>query len=412
MIYIIAIILYTLIFLMKNKINFIVYQLLDAFVYLITLSYIQTLDVTIVLYLIFAALPFVNEIRFNSLYKILSFLYFASFLIISILLNGVSSAISIFVIRLIGILYFVYIFNNVDIKSLTKKQIKFLNIVFLVFETIIGLIGYKLSPISTRLMLNYQCTVGCLSVSGILILYTYVVLNKKVDLFSFVVLILYCIWPILSGTRGYIIVVLGFSAIILLLYANKYIKFFSICLILMVILSNFDFFWQFFYSITGIDKSIGFRPAENKLIYMLFSQNSIINKLFGYGYGKILGSINNSRGIIYYVTYDDYTLMMFPLKTGFHNFYGTILYSSGIFGLTFVLSLFVYIIKKIKEFMYKKMEFIILILYIFLYMFILWYRWTATSGILEFASLAFCISNIKNCNVCNFKEGENDNEKI
>ncbi len=128
---------------------------------------------------------------------------------------------------------------------------------------------------------------------------------------------------------------------------------------------------------------------------MLFNQNSIFYKLFGYGYGRKIGNIDNIDWIIRTVSYNDFVLSAFPSKDGFHNFYGTILYSSGIIGLFFVGSLFFYIFLKIKNNISSRKEIAMLSIYVGIYMFILWFRWTATSGILEFATIAFCISFIK-----------------
>ncbi len=395
MIYAIGIILYILIFVFRNKMNFIIYQILISFVYLITLSFIQTLDVTLALYLLFSILPFINSFKLPSTFSLITLLFLVFSLLTSVLFNGFTSAISIFIIRLIGILFFVYIFSNVEINVLDLKQIKITSLCVLILETIIGIIGYIMSPNLDRLMLNYQCTVGCLSISGILLVFLHVYLKKRFDIFSILIAIAFCVWAILSGTRGYIVITLGFSAFLFLFYGNKFIKILLFPTLLILIALNFTAVWDVFSNLTRINESTGIRHAENELLYMLFNQNSIFYKLVGYGYGRKIGTIDNIDWIIRTVSYNDFVLSAFPSKDGFHNFYGTILYSSGIIGLFFVGSLFFYIFLKIKNNISSRKEIAMLSIYVGIYMFILWFRWTATSGILEFATIAFCISFIK-----------------
>ena len=77
----------------------------------------------------------------------------------------------------------------------------------------------------------------------------------------------------------------------------------------------------------------------------------------------------------------------------FHNLYLTILYSAGVVGLLLVLVLYYRIMKKsLTSCTDNKMK-IVIAVFLLSYAVLLWYRWSATSGILEFAVLAYILND-------------------
>lgn len=180
----ISVLLYCILFAMNKKIGFIYYQLFVASVYLFSLSYIQTLDLTLVIYVIFAILPYVRNFKVSSFMQIFFLLYFILNLIISISFNGIKSAISVFIIRLAGLVLFYFLFDNIPLDSsiIKDKSVNLKCIIsILICELIILFIGMSLST-DGRLMLNFQCTVGCIATSVIFFFLIVCLLLKNIRL--------------------------------------------------------------------------------------------------------------------------------------------------------------------------------------------------------------------------------------
>ncbi len=92
------------------------------------------------------------------------------------------------------------------------------------------------------------------------------------------------------------------------------------------------------------------------------------------------------------------SVWVLPRVEGFHNFWATILYSSGIVGLALVVIVYLSIISRaLKATSDPKLR-IILLSFLLSYAVLLWYRWTATSGILEFAVFSYILCDIQKQN--------------
>ena len=202
----------------------------------------------------------------------------------------------------------------------------------------------------------------------------------------------------MSGTRGYLVICLALSAYYFLKYGNKTLKFLLVGVGIIVFALQYESIIGNFLDVTRLGSSTGRRTSENLFVWYYMSSNSFINFLFGFGFGKNVGTLSNIDGLLSMVSDSEYTYYILHKVNGFHNFFATIYYSSGFVGVCLIYCIFFKILydlcKKIKD---KKMI-VISCFYILLYIFMLWYRWSATSGILEFSCLAFLISNNKKSN--------------
>ena len=182
-VYITSVILYICCLFFRKKTSFLVYQSLTAIIYLYSVSFIQTLDVTIVLYILFSVIPYIRYFKPSNGIYLIFLIYFGSLMLLSVLLNGISSAVSVFVIRLIGIVSFIYIFKNIKELELhrinNERNLAKVLFILCLGEAFIGALAFVISGGSTRLMLNYQCTVGNLSIAGILITGCYLNVCKQ-----------------------------------------------------------------------------------------------------------------------------------------------------------------------------------------------------------------------------------------
>ena len=372
-----------------KKLDFLMYQLLCAFNYLISVSVIQTLDMTFPIYLLFSILPYITKIKFDDLFSLIFLLYYITVYIISTLMNGLWRPTSIFLIRLSGILFFYYIFINTEYK---KEYRKFVFVLSLICEFVLTIIAIHLSE-DGRLMLNYQCTVGCIATSFVLFLSYDLYKNRSVT--SLIIMILHTFIACLSGTRGYILICLGISIASIVLFATpkqKSILFFTS---LVVIAFNFNELVNLFNNTLRFGQSTGIRNAENSFVIKFMSKRPIFNILFGNGFGSQTKKFGVSNEIISEVSESIYQFNNLHIKDGFHNFWLTMLYSAGFIGLILIIIMYFNIIKKVTLYNVEPKMKLLLVLYLVLYAILLWYRWSATSGIFEFGVLAFILKQIE-----------------
>ena len=373
----------------NKRLGFLLYELLCAFNYLVVLSIIQVLDITFPIYLVFSLIPYISQFKLNNSFSAFLLIYYSTILIISILFNGIWRPTSIFLIRLSGILFFCYIFVNNKYSIIYKKTVLYLSIIF---ELALAFIATQLST-DGRLMLNYQCTVGCIATSFVLLL-SYDLYQRK-SLISLIIMILHTFIACLSGTRGYILICLGMTLASIILFATPKQRIIIFLTSLAAICINLKKIIDVFYNTLRFGQSTGIRHAENTFVIRFMLERPILNILFGNGFGSQVKNFEVSDKIILDVSESTYQLYALLIRDGFHNFWLTILYSAGIIGLVLIILLYFNIIKKVRLCnVGAKMKFL-LILYLILYAVLLWYRWSATSGVLEFAVLAFILKQIE-----------------
>ena len=377
------------------------YQILCTTIYLFMVSFIQTLDITLVLYLVFAILPFITHFKINGKIELIFLSYFLGLLLISIFKNGLSDSISVFVIRYIGIIFGIYFFMNKKNSEMDNSKLFKEILVAMGCETMIGILGILISG-GGRLMLNYQCTVGNISIASILLVAIYMKNTRKNIWLSICFLVYINFWTIFSGTRAYLIITVILSLILVFLYSNNVLRTLILCLLITTIIMflSSDTLMSLVLKTTRLDESTGRRSSEN-LFVLKYMSNFDIRTIFGYGFGTVVGNLPGASNVIAEVSNSEYTNYIINQVSGFHNFFFTVYYSSGLVGLALTVILFLKLIYVFLKSPISKSSKLYLIAYIFLYLLLLWYRWSCTSGILEFALLSY-VFNLSKKNELNY----------
>lgn len=97
----------------RKRLGFLGYQLAIAFVYLLALSFEQTLDYTMSVYFFFTVIPYINRFKAPGALGIIFALYLVFYSIVSAILNGPVQVVSMLVIHYLGPLLLVYVFCNI-----------------------------------------------------------------------------------------------------------------------------------------------------------------------------------------------------------------------------------------------------------------------------------------------------------
>lgn len=371
----------------KSKMGFVFYELLCATNYLVSLSFIQTLDITLPIYIVFALVPYLKSFKIKNFFAMSFLWYFATIMAISVLLNGIWSPLSTILIRLAGLLFFYYVYSNVEFESMHGFEIA----ASVVCEILLTVLGFILSP-NFRLMLNFQCTVGCISTSFVLLCaYDW---YKNKSMLSFVAMLIHTLIACISGTRGYILVCLAVTIVSIVLFSSFKQKLVAIPVVIVGIIIEHNSIFQVFESTLRFGESTGRRNSENMFVIKLMLQSPIYNVLFGNGFGTPTKQFQAAPSIISEVADSRYTYVVLHNIDSFHNFYFTILYSAGIVGLLFVIALYCYLFKSALTSCNNRKMKIVIACYLVSYAVLLWYRWSATSGILEFVLVAYILSDL------------------
>ena len=383
----ISIIVHMVLLFLYKKMGFVLYELLCATTYLVSLSFIQTLDITMPIYIAFALLPYIKCFQIKSFFSVSFLLYFSTVILISILLNGIAAPLSVFLIRLSGLLFFYYVFSNVDFDPMHGFGV----VASLICEILLLILGLILSP-NDRLMLNFQCTVGCIATSFVLLCaYDF---YKRRSMLSFAVMLTHTLIACISGTRGYILVCLVVSFVSIILFPSIKLKLVALPILLVGFIIEHNAVFKVFENALRFGESTGRRTAENRFVIKFMLQRPFYNMLFGNGFGSRTTKFSISQAIISEVSDSSWSYKILQRVDSFHNLYFTILYSAGIVGVVMVLVLYYSIIKtSLTGCTNSKMKTVI-VCFLLSYAVLLWYRWSATSGILEFAVLAYILNDI------------------
>lgn len=390
MILYIAVLCYLILLVFRKQLGIVCYTILASTVYLFSLSFIQTLDVTLPVYLFFILLPNLKYFKVKSQFQLLVLYYFFCIIVFSAIKNGIAASISIFIIRLIGIFLFCFIYDGIPtriIQNHFKTDADYLRVtrIIVLSELFVLLLAYFISggDSSTRFMLNYQCTIGCISTGCMLLLSFFLSTSvRKRPIWAAMVITL-CT-TIFSGTRGYIIVVGGIFAVSLLYFIADKKKIILALLGVGIALVLWQYIFELFYSQMRFGESTGRRASENLFLVESLSTSPWYNVILGHGFGCPLVNVPDAESIISAVSNSDYTYYILHHVNAFHNCWLTVCYSAGIIGFILILILYFSLFKKVR--IRCSNSKIRLCIYTFLvtYFVLLWYRWSATSGILEF----------------------------
>lgn len=384
---------------LREKLGFLGYQVAIASVYLVTLCFELTLDYTMSVYFVFAVAPYLKYFRLPTAWEFLLALYLGASALIGIMNNGFVAVISMLVIHYLGPLCLIYIYCNIpkcDLfpKSITSPltlhgYIEKMLIACMLAEAVIGIIAIAVSS-DGRLMLNYQCVSGCVACICIILLAFQ--LNDKYHVIFGYLCMAYCVgWAFLSGTRGYIVLAVSMALTVVATQNDNRNKVLIACTIGVVLclflLLNADFYSEII-SGSRMTESIGRRTYENRWFLNLFTSQGVAKDALGIGIGTKFSSQEGAVAAFYGTGVDDYAYRVIMGNTTLHNFWYTMTLGMGLAGTFLYVAVFVRFAHScLCAQIHSRNAAFLLVMFLAVYAFVLWYRWTATGGILESAVL-------------------------
>lgn len=383
----------------RKKLGFIGYQVAVAAAYLVALCFELTLDCTMSVYFAFAVIPYLKHIKLPTMWEFALAIYLTASALIGILANGLVAVASLLVIHFLGPLCLVYVFCNIPQGELFPRAemtlrelhcyVEKVLVACMVTEAVVGLIAIATSS-DGRLMLNYQCVSGCVACICIALL-AFQLRDGYHTVFCYICMA-YCVgWAFASGTRGYIVLAFVMAAAVIATQKDNRSKTLLICVLGLIVctfvLFNSDFFIDF---LTGsrMTESTGRRTYENKWFINLFASQGLAKDALGIGIGTTFSSQEGAAAAFFGVGANDYAYRVIMSNTTLHNFWFTMTLSIGALGTFLYTAVFVRFAQSVARIQAQSgTARSLLIVFMAAYAFVLWYRWTATGGILESAVL-------------------------
>lgn len=275
--------------------------------------------------------------------------------IVGFILQDIVLTMSTLITRFSYILVYVVVvsLNNVYKEwNVSTADYRFLVKLGLLTEIIIIALVWMRHGIGARVVTNNQ-PIG----AGIIIAYTMIIgwcyMTKRFSTMEmFVYNILSVIIVILSGTRGYMVIIVLPLAITFLMYLldvpeqGKHMKF---RIGVFCVIASFVVLWVFSSDIINIliemlrlDQGLGYRENENIFVKKIIAAAPMHNKLFGFGFGGNASHLDNFVDIVHEASWNrSFMIVRLLVRTIFHNYWYTVLFKQGFIGLIVMILFYV-----------------------------------------------------------------------
>lgn len=386
-------------FIFRKRLGFIGYQVAVAASYLVALCFELTLDYTMSVYFAFAVIPYLKHIKLPTMWEFALAIYLMGSALIGMLANGFVTVVSLLVIHYLGPLCLIYIFCHIPRDEMFPRismslqelhgYVEKVLITCMAIEAIVGFIAIATSP-DGRLMLNYQCVSGCVACVCVILL-SFQLRDKYHVTFDYICMAYCMAWAFISGTRGYIVLAFVMAAAVIATQKDNRSKALLVCVLgalaCILILTNSDFFIGLLNG-SRMTESTGRRSWENHWFINLFASQGLLKDAFGIGIGTQFSSQPGAVAAFSGVGADDYSYRIIMRDTTLHNFWFTMTLCTGVVGTFLYVAVFVRFAQSLMRMQEGSgTSRTLLVIFMATYAFVLWYRWTATGGILESAML-------------------------
>lgn len=392
-------------------------QLTFLYIYLTGLTITSHMTVLLPIYFLFSFFPFIKGISKISKTIFFLFFYVSIYLIIGLFVQDFFATATAFIAKLWQLLIFFfildssqYINNDISIKQL---------IIAILVESALGI---YLMLNSTNVDFNgmVRLVSGAQPITGniaivILPLFVYLFFkynqSRQKKMMLFFIYVLFFIWSILSGTRGYtLLYTLVLAGLLYDYFPKRYntqiivgrtsMIFFITLIVGVMGLIIFDpLILEKFARILRIESSVGIRTFENAAEIEFFINGPLYTELFGIGLGGIAGDYPEfSQAILRQGSLGMWNLEHYLMDAGalYHNLYANILLNLGIIGIIFAIIANVEIWNRISN-ICKNLKLLKRTFHFYQIGFIWmnYYRWSGDCGISEMIILAMVLKIIK-----------------
>ena len=386
-------------------------QLVFLYIFIVGVTFLGKLDVLLPIYFFVSTCPFITKVRKISKITLFICAWFGIYLVFGLIFQDPVATITSFVAKYWQIIIF-FIVIDTPLKSKTIVTYNQLQVSLLI-ETILAI--YLLLTNSkveenglVRLVSNAQPITGNIAITVLPIsvyLYFKYKNDSKIETKIIFTDMIFFVWIVLSGTRGYTLMFAGTMFIVFYDYwicnqknkpkaYNRFAIIFLMGFAALVFIVVTPEILNRIISILRLEDSTGIRSYENAAEWEFFLNAPWNVKIFGIGLGGTAGTYNAfSSAILKQVSRGMWNKNSYLYGSGapFHNLFANLLLNLGVIGVIVVIIAEVYIWNIIFR-VCKKNSKIKWIFHLYQISFLLmnYFRWSASCGIAE--TIAFSLT--------------------
>lgn len=375
-------------------------QLLFFFVYLISVTFLQGLDIALPIFFVFSLIPFLSGLRSMEKSTFILMCAFCLYLLVGTMFQNTQRAIIMFVSRCWQFLFFFVVYNN---RKRVNDEINY-RLLFSVSFALEGLLAGYLYFTKRGLNSVIRLTAGAQPITGNIAIVILPILcfyyfresdSPKEQTYTILMAFLMMFWVALSGTRGYELVFLLTMLFVLWDYVfrssskrssiNRVFAFAILSFLVIGLLFVLPQYLEKFVTVLRINKSsVGIRTYENAAALDFYFDAPILVKLFGVGIGGKMGSYPEFVEAIN----KQFSLGMWNRNhylndsgSLFHNLFVNILCNMGIVGIILLAFLIIKIWKTINKSVSNKRLSVVYKVMLISVLVMNFYRWSTDCGI-------------------------------
>ena len=386
-------------------------KLVFLYIFIVGVTFLGKLDVLLPIYFFVSTCPFITKVRKISKITLFICAWFGIYLVFGLIFQDPVATITSFVAKYWQIIIF-FIVIDTPLKSKTIVTYNQLQVSLLI-ETILAI--YLLLTNSkveenglVRLVSNAQPITGNIAITVLPIsvyLYFKYKNDSKIETKIIFTEMIFFVWIVLSGTRGYTLMFAGTMFIVFYDYwicnqknkpkaYNRFAIIFLMGFAALVFIVVTPEILNRIISILRLEDSTGIRSYENAAEWEFFLNAPWNVKIFGIGLGGTAGTYNAfSSAILKQVSRGMWNKNSYLYGSGapFHNLFANLLLNLGVIGVIVVIIAEVYIWNIIFR-VCKKNSKIKWIFHLYQISFLLmnYFRWSASCGIAE--TIAFSLT--------------------
>lgn len=377
------------------------YSIVASLIYLVLFIFVQSFDVLYVEYVFFFILPHLKDFRKMSKLNFVFLIYILFELVIGIVLEPFTSVSATFLTRFLPLVFVTGVDKHkiVNPKNKDDYEQRLLRLV-VASELVLSAFLWIKRTNGDFFVVSHQPVGANLSLVGVFLSMD-IALNKREGrdlhrLENIVYSFLFVILAMISGIRGYIVIIIpcAFYSIINYLFKGRRRKTWMIItgLMAVAILSLSHILSGSLASVvSGLDTSVGYRDLENKFLLQTLKEASPVKWLFGYGVAARGNRIGSAGLITVLAQGSQFYTKHLGEGAIVLNFWLTIVKDMGLIGLIIYLSMYIRLIPiGFKSNTDRRNGWI---LYALLYGFMLLYRTSCTNGLVELYIFAYVMNN-------------------
>lgn len=375
------------------------------------MSYLATgeFDISLSLYFIFLIIG-IGLPRNIEISSLLLVSWIALYTIGGVLFQDIFVTATALITRFGYIIIFLFMLLGKRTDELWKADVRdyrFLVRTGLITELAIVALVWMQNGIGSRVVAGNQ-PIGAGIVIGLALVIGWCYLKK---MFTGAETVVYClisaVVTVLSGTRGYMVIIALPLAVVMLAYLldlpengkNALIRIGVCCLIAaaaIICLFVIDR-GETFIQVLRLDEGLGYRENENLFVKEIMKRAPLYNQLFGFGFGGDASKVNGFLEAVQQASWNrEFMFSRLLTRTIFHNYWYTVLFKTGILGIGMIILFYGLMLRRIFCVKGQNWEKWMLGMMVTGNIISLTFRITATCSIFEILLVAFFIRQMQN----------------